>query len=177
MRKRIASELGIELYDIYGLTEIYGPGIGISCAAGEGMHVWSDFVYVEIIDPVTGKTVPDGTQGEIVITTLQKEGAPLILCSEVFLLLSEEFRACSGILKEQGRKPPKGNTGTGSRIQADDAAEMKEIMGYEKTNAWYGDDSDASGRRAFRMRRERFGGFGRIRKKSSCGKRGEHRDK
>lgn len=78
MRKRIASELGIELYDIYGLTEIYGPGIGISCAAGEGMHVWSDFVYVEIIDPVTGKTVPDGTQGEIVITTLQKEGAPLI---------------------------------------------------------------------------------------------------
>ena len=78
MRKRISNELGIELYDIYGLTEIYGPGIGISCKYDTGMHYWDDYVYIEIIDPISGKTVPDGEMGEIVITTLVKEGAPLI---------------------------------------------------------------------------------------------------
>ena len=77
-RKYIKEKLGIELYDIYGLTEIYGPGIGISCDAQNGMHYWDDYVYIEIIDPKTGKTLPDGEEGEIVITTLVKEGAPLI---------------------------------------------------------------------------------------------------
>ena len=77
-RKYITEKLGIELYDIYGLTEIYGPGIGISCDAQNGMHYWDDYVYIEIIDPKTGKTLPDGEEGEIVITTLVKEGAPLI---------------------------------------------------------------------------------------------------
>ena len=61
MRKRIANELGVKLYDIYGLTEVYGPGIAISCEHECGMHYWDDYVY-----------------GEIVITTLHKEGAPLI---------------------------------------------------------------------------------------------------
>ena len=78
MRKRISTELGIELYDIYGLTEIYGPGIGINCKYDTGMHYWDDYLYLEIIDPQTGKNVPDGEWGEIVITTLVKEGAPLI---------------------------------------------------------------------------------------------------
>lgn len=78
MRKRIADELGVELYDIYGLTEVYGPGIGISCSEGCGMHIWDDFVYLEIINPKTGEVVPDGEMGEIVITTLRKQGAPLI---------------------------------------------------------------------------------------------------
>lgn len=78
MRQRISSELGIELYDIYGLTEIYGPGIGINCKYDTGMHYWDDYIYIEIIDPVTLKPVPDGELGEIVITTLVKEGAPLI---------------------------------------------------------------------------------------------------
>ncbi len=78
MRARIAAELGVELYDIYGLTEIYGPGIGINCPKEEPMHYWDDFIYIEIIDPVTGKVLPDGEVGEIVITTLKKEGAPLI---------------------------------------------------------------------------------------------------
>ena len=77
-RRYIKEKLGIELYDIYGLTEIYGPGIGISCDAQNGMHYWDDYVYIEIIDPKTGKTLPDGEEGEIVITTLVKEGAPLI---------------------------------------------------------------------------------------------------
>ncbi|MBQ3668223.1 MAG: phenylacetate--CoA ligase [Clostridia bacterium] len=78
MRKRIHDELGVELYDIYGLTEIYGPGIGINCKYDTGMHIWSDYIYVEIIDPETGKNLPDGEWGEIVLTTLVKEGAPLI---------------------------------------------------------------------------------------------------
>lgn len=78
MRQRIEDLLGIELYDIYGLTEIYGPGIGISCQESDAMHVWSDFLYLEVIDPKTGELVPDGEPGEIVLTTLQKEGAPLI---------------------------------------------------------------------------------------------------
>ena len=78
MRERISNELGIELYDIYGLTEIYGPGIGINCKYDTGMHYWDDFIYLEIIDPQTLKPVPDGEWGEIVITTLVKEGAPLI---------------------------------------------------------------------------------------------------
>ena len=78
MRKRISDILGIELYDIYGLTEIYGPGIGINCPYETGMHYWDDYLYIEIIDPATGKTLPDGEMGEVVITTLVKEGAPLI---------------------------------------------------------------------------------------------------
>lgn len=78
MRKRIASELGVKLYDIYGLTEVYGPGIGISCDHECGMHYWDDYLYFEIVDPKTGEIVPDGEIGELVITTLCKEGAPLI---------------------------------------------------------------------------------------------------
>ncbi len=78
MRKRIAGELGVSLYDIYGLTEVYGPGIGISCDAECGMHVWDDFLYFEIVDPKTGEVLPDGEVGELVITTLRKQGAPLI---------------------------------------------------------------------------------------------------
>lgn len=78
MRRRIASELGVQLYDIYGLTEIYGPGIGISCDYECGMHFWDDYLYFEIVDPKTGEILPDGEIGELVITTLKKEGAPLI---------------------------------------------------------------------------------------------------
>lgn len=78
MRNRIKNELGIQLYDIYGLTEVYGPGIGINCEQQTGIHYWDDYIYIEIVDPVTGENLPDGEMGEIVITTLQKEGAPLI---------------------------------------------------------------------------------------------------
>lgn len=78
MRKRIAEELGVSLYDIYGLTEIYGPGIAVNCDHSKAMHYWDDYLYIEILDPKTGKPVPDGEVGEITITTLRKEGAPLI---------------------------------------------------------------------------------------------------
>ena len=77
-REYIREKLGIELYDIYGLTEIYGPGIGVNCPDQEGMHYWDDYLYIEIIDPVSGEPVEDGQPGEIVITTLVKEGAPLL---------------------------------------------------------------------------------------------------
>ena len=78
MRNRIANELGVELYDIYGLTEVYGPGIAINCEHHTGMHYFDDYLYFEIIDPKTGEVLPDGELGELVITTLKKQGAPLI---------------------------------------------------------------------------------------------------
>nr|WP_318715488.1 phenylacetate--CoA ligase [uncultured Treponema sp.] len=78
MRKSIQDGLGIELYDIYGLTEIYGPGIGINCQKEKYIHYWDDYLFIEIIDPATGNPVEDGEEGEIVITTLVKEGAPLL---------------------------------------------------------------------------------------------------
>lgn len=78
MRRRIASELGVKLYDIYGLTEIYGPGIAMSCDYECGMHYWNDYLYFEIINPHTLEVLPEGEIGELVITTLKKEGAPLI---------------------------------------------------------------------------------------------------
>ncbi|MDP4183356.1 MAG: phenylacetate--CoA ligase [Bacillota bacterium] len=78
MRNRIKNELGIDIYDIYGLTEIYGPGISIDCDYHSGLHYWDDYLYFEIIDPVTGEPLKDGEYGELVITTLKKEGAPLL---------------------------------------------------------------------------------------------------
>lgn len=78
MRNRIKNELDIDIYDIYGLTEIYGPGISLDCDCHMGLHYWDDFLYFEIIDPVTCKPLKEGEYGELVITTLKKEGAPLL---------------------------------------------------------------------------------------------------
>ncbi|MDN5293580.1 MAG: phenylacetate-CoA ligase [Eubacteriales bacterium] len=78
MRRRIEEYLGIESFDIYGLTEVYGPGIAIDCPQHKGLHFWTDHLLFEIIDPVTGKQLPSGQQGELVITTLSKEGMPLL---------------------------------------------------------------------------------------------------
>jgi len=78
MRQRISEGLDIDLFDIYGLTEVYGPGIAIDCEKHEGMHYWNDYMYFEIIDPNTGEVLPDGEFGELVITTLRKAAAPLI---------------------------------------------------------------------------------------------------
>ncbi|HAN44511.1 MAG TPA: phenylacetate--CoA ligase, partial [Ruminococcaceae bacterium] len=78
MRARIESSLGIEMFDIYGLTEIYGPGISIDCHQHSGMHYFDDYLYFEVIDPDTLKPLPAGETGELVITTLAKQGAPLL---------------------------------------------------------------------------------------------------
>ena len=78
MRQRIDTLLGLESFDIYGLTELYGPGAGIDCAEHDGMHYWDDYFLVEVVDPVTGTSVPPGETGEIVVTTLRKEAMPLL---------------------------------------------------------------------------------------------------
>lgn len=78
MRRRIEELLGIETFDIYGLTEIYGPGIGLDCPAHEGIHIFTDHLLLEVIDPATGRQLPPGEMGELVITTLTKEGMPLL---------------------------------------------------------------------------------------------------
>jgi phenylacetate-CoA ligase len=78
MRRRIEEIFNIETFDIYGLTEIYGPGIAIDCPYHSGLHYWSDHLLFEIIDPVSGRQLPPGEEGELVITTLTKEGMPLL---------------------------------------------------------------------------------------------------
>lgn len=77
-RKMIEEYLSIETFDIYGLTEVYGPGIAMDCKYHDGLHYFDDYLYFEIINPETGQEVNDGEYGELVITTLKKEGAPLI---------------------------------------------------------------------------------------------------
>jgi phenylacetate-CoA ligase len=78
MRQRIQETLGLEPFDIYGLTELYGPGMGIDCPAHEGIHFWSDYYIIEVIDPITGTVLPSGEEGEIVLTTLRKQAMPLL---------------------------------------------------------------------------------------------------
>ncbi len=78
MRKEIEKAWGIKAFDIYGLTEITGPGVAFECEGQYGMHVNEDLWYPEIIDPATGRVLPDGEKGELVITTITKEGTPLI---------------------------------------------------------------------------------------------------
>jgi len=78
MRRRIDGLFGIESFDIYGLTELWGPGTGIECARHDGIHVWSDNYLVEIVDPDTLAPLPPGEQGEIVLTTFRKEATPLL---------------------------------------------------------------------------------------------------
>ncbi len=79
MRQAFTEKLGLEAsYDIAGMTEMYGPGTGLNCEAGEGIHYWADLFYIEIIDPHTLEPVPDGEVGEMVVTTLCKEAVPLI---------------------------------------------------------------------------------------------------
>jgi phenylacetate-CoA ligase len=78
MRRRIEAESGIRAHDIYGLSEIIGPGVGIECAAQDGLHLFEDHFYPEIIDPVTGEVLPQGAEGELVLTTLSKQAMPMI---------------------------------------------------------------------------------------------------
>ena len=78
MRKQIEEKLGLKAYDIYGLSEIMGPGVSCECEYQSGMHVWEDHFIPEIIDPDTGEVLPEGEQGELVFTTITKEGFPVI---------------------------------------------------------------------------------------------------
>ena len=79
MRRRFEEMLGLKhSFDISGMTELYGPGAGLECTAHEGIHYWADYYILEIIDPVSGHPVEPGKEGEMVVTSLCKEGAPLI---------------------------------------------------------------------------------------------------
>ncbi len=78
MRTEIENKLGALAIDIYGLTEIIGPGVATECEEQNGLHIAEDHFYPEVIDPLTGRVLPDGEKGELVITTLTKEGSPLL---------------------------------------------------------------------------------------------------
>jgi phenylacetate-CoA ligase len=78
MRRRIEATAGIKAFDIYGLTEIIGPGVGAECLAQDGLHIFEDHFYPEIIDPDSLEPLPEGREGELVLTTLTKQGMPMI---------------------------------------------------------------------------------------------------
>jgi phenylacetate-CoA ligase len=78
MRKRAEADSGIKAYDIYGLSEIIGPGVGTECCEQAGLHIFEDHFYPEVIDPDTGEVVPEGEEGELVFTTLSKDAMPMI---------------------------------------------------------------------------------------------------
>jgi phenylacetate-CoA ligase len=78
MRKHIEAATHLRAYDIYGLSEIIGPGVAIECSCQEGLHIFEDHFYPEIIDPETGHPLPDGQEGELVLTTLSKFAMPMI---------------------------------------------------------------------------------------------------
>ena len=78
LRARIDRELRLTSYDIMGMTETGGPGLGIDCAARTGLHVWEDHYLAEIVDPVSGAVRPDGVEGELVVSTLTRQGLPLV---------------------------------------------------------------------------------------------------
>jgi len=78
LRRLIERELSLTTFDIIGMTETGGPGLGIDCAAREGIHVWEDHYFCEVVDPATGRPRADGEEGELVVSTLTREGLPLI---------------------------------------------------------------------------------------------------
>jgi phenylacetate-CoA ligase len=96
LRARIERELGIRTFDIIGMTETGGPGLGIDCEARAGIHVWEDHYYAEIVDPVTGRPLADGREGELVVSTLTREGLPLIRyrTHDLTKVVSRERCAC-----------------------------------------------------------------------------------
>ncbi len=78
MRRELEDKLHIKAYDIFGLTEVIGPGVGFECVYQDGMHINEDHFLPEIIDPITLQPLPEGSVGELVITTISKEGMPVI---------------------------------------------------------------------------------------------------
>lgn len=94
-RKRIEEELDLRAHDIYGMSELYGPGVAIECVERNGLHVWCDHFIVEVIDPKTGEALEPGEEGELVFTTLTKEALPLIRYrSRDISILEEEPCSC-----------------------------------------------------------------------------------
>mgnify|MGYP003292124706 CR=1 FL=1 len=99
MRRDIEKSLGIKAYDIYGLTETSGPGVAFECEVQKGMHINEDHFYAEIIDPETGEVLPEGSKGELVFTSLDKEAFPLLRYrTRDICILSREKCSCGRTL-------------------------------------------------------------------------------
>jgi phenylacetate-CoA ligase len=96
LRARIERDMGVRTHDLIGMTETGGPGMGIDCLARDGIHVWDDHYLPEVVDPETGRAVPDGEPGELVVTTLTRQGLPLIRyrTRDVTRVRSRERCAC-----------------------------------------------------------------------------------
>ena len=104
MRASIEASLGIKAMDIYGLTELSGPGVAYECSAQNGMHINEDFFFAEIIDPDTCESLPMGSKGELVITALTKKGFPLLRYrTRDICILSEEQCSCGRTFVKMSR--------------------------------------------------------------------------
>ncbi|MBR2952378.1 MAG: phenylacetate--CoA ligase [Clostridia bacterium] len=109
MRRGIEETLGIKAYDIYGLTETSGPGVAFECSEQTGMHVNEDHFYAEIIDPDTGEVLPEGSKGELVFTSLDKEAFPLLRYrTRDICVLSRKKCSCGRTLVKMAK--PMGRT-------------------------------------------------------------------
>ena len=104
MRRRIEDLSGIEAFDIYGLSEMSGPGVGVECGCHDGIHIFEDHFYPEIIDPETGEVLPDGEEGELVFTTISKYAMPMIRyrTRDITRIISEPC-ACGRTLRKIAR--------------------------------------------------------------------------
>jgi len=104
MRDEIEKQLGISAHDIYGLSEIIGPGVACECEYKNGGHIYEDHFYPEIINPVTGEVLPIGEKGELVLTTLTKEGIPMVRYrTKDLTTLNREVCDCGRILVRMGK--------------------------------------------------------------------------
>jgi phenylacetate-CoA ligase len=104
MRRHIEIEAGIQAFDIYGLSEIIGPGVAIECPCHRGLHIFEDHFYPEVIDPETGRVMPDGEEGELVLTTLSKQAMPMIRYrTRDITALAGEPCPCGRTVRRMGR--------------------------------------------------------------------------
>jgi len=104
MRRHIESSSRIEAFDIYGLSEIIGPGVACECRRHQGLHIFEDHFYPEIVDPATGEPLPDGSEGELVLTTLSKQAMPMIRyrTRDITVLLPGQCE-CGRTIRRMGR--------------------------------------------------------------------------
>jgi phenylacetate-CoA ligase len=104
MRREIEDRLAIKAHDIYGLSEIIGPGVASECACQDGLHISEDHFFPEIINPLTGEAMPDGEKGELVLTTITKEGMPMVRYRTRDLTsLNRDVCSCGRTLARMGK--------------------------------------------------------------------------
>ncbi|HIH70224.1 phenylacetate--CoA ligase family protein [Methermicoccus shengliensis] len=103
-RRELEDALHCKAYDSYGLSEMYGPGVAFECTEQDGLHIWEDYFFVEVIDPKTGEQVAEGEKGELVLTSLRKEAMPLIRyrTGDITRLLEDEC-ACGRTMRRISR--------------------------------------------------------------------------